>query len=55
VAAAAEGPVTASCPGSVLQLHPHVTVLLDPAAASALDRRDHYRDVHAAKPQWQGY
>ena len=40
VAAAVEGPVSASCPASVLQLHPHVTVLLDPAAASRLERLD---------------
>ena len=37
VAAMVEGPVSASCPGSVLQLHPHVTVLLDPAAAGAAE------------------
>jgi glucosamine-6-phosphate deaminase len=55
VAAAVEGPLSASCPGSVLQLHPHVTVLLDADAASALERTDHYREVHAAKPAWQGY
>ena len=55
VAAAVEGPLTASCPASVLQLHPHVSVLLDPEAASALARHQHYRDVHAAKPEWQGY
>jgi glucosamine-6-phosphate deaminase len=54
VAAAAEGPVSASCPASVLQLHPHVTVLLDPAAASRLDRLAYYREVYAAKPAWQG-
>ena len=35
IAAAVEGPLTASCPASVLQLHPHVTVLLDPEAAAA--------------------
>ena len=29
VAAAVEGPLSASCPASVLQLHPHATVLLD--------------------------
>ena len=55
VAAAVEGPLSTSCPGSVLQLHPHVTVLLDPAAAARLDRADHYREVHAGKPDWQGY
>jgi len=54
IAAAVEGPLTASCPGSVLQLHPHATVLLDPAAASLLERTDHYREVYAAKPDWQG-
>ena len=54
VAAAVEGPVSASCPGSVLQLHPHVTVLLDPAAAARLQRLEYYREVYAAKPAWQG-
>jgi len=54
VAAAVEGPVSASCPGSVLQLHPHVSVLLDPPAASRLDRLDYYREVYEAKPAWQG-
>jgi len=53
-AAAVEGPVSASCPASVLQLHPHVTVLLDQAAASRLDRLDYYTEVYAAKPTWQG-
>lgn len=54
VAAAVEGPVSASCPASVLQLHPHATVLLDPDAASRLTRLDHYREVYAGKPAWQG-
>jgi len=54
VAAAVEGPVSASCPASALQLHPHVTVLLDQAAASRLDRLPYYREVYAAKPAWQG-
>jgi glucosamine-6-phosphate deaminase len=54
LAAAAEGPVSASCPASVLQLHPHVTVLADPAAAARLDRLAYYREVYAAKPAWQG-
>lgn len=43
VAAAVEGPVTASCPASVLQLHPHVTIVLDDAAASRLQGADFYR------------
>lgn len=54
VAAAVEGPLTASCPASVLQLHPHVTVLLDEDAASGLERAACYREVFAAKPSWQG-
>lgn len=54
LAAAIEGPVSASCPASVLQLHPHATVLLDEAAASRLERTEHYRAVYAAKPEWQG-
>jgi len=54
VAAAVEGPVSASCPASVLQLHPHATVLLDPPAAAHLARLDYYREVYAAKPAWQG-
>jgi glucosamine-6-phosphate deaminase len=54
VAAAVEGPLSASCPASVLQLHAHVTVLLDPAAASRLARLDYYREVYAGKPGWQG-
>jgi glucosamine-6-phosphate deaminase len=53
VAAAVEGPLTASCPASVLQLHPRATVLLDPAAAAGLSRLDYYREVYAAKPDWQ--
>ena len=53
VAAAVEGPLTASCPASVLQLHAHATVLLDPPAAAHLSKADHYREVYAAKPSWQ--
>ncbi len=33
---ALEGPVTAMCPASVLQMHPHAHILLDEDAASAL-------------------
>jgi len=55
VAAAAEGPLTASCPGSVLQLHPHVTLVVDDAAGSRLARADHYRYVLAHKLAEQGW
>lgn len=54
VAAAVEGPLSASCPASVLQLHPHATVLVDPAAAARLERLGYYAEVYAAKPAWQG-
>ena len=53
LAAAVEGPLSASCPASVLQLHPHVTVLVDEPAAGRLERAEHYRAVHDAKPGWQ--
>ncbi len=54
VAKVIEGPVTAMVPGSALQLHPHVTVVVDEAAASALALSDYYRETWAAKPPWQG-
>jgi glucosamine-6-phosphate deaminase len=53
VAEMVEGPVTASLPASVLQLHRHVQVVLDEAAASKLAGIDYYRDVYAGKPEWQ--
>jgi glucosamine-6-phosphate deaminase len=53
--AAVEGPLTASCPGSVLQLHPHVTVVVDEAAGSRLARAEHYRYVLAHKLEEQGW
>lgn len=51
---AVEGPITAMCPASALQLHPHVTVVLDPGAASRLGLHDYYAQVWADKPAWQG-
>lgn len=54
VAAAVEGPVTASCPGSAIQLHPHVTVVVDEDAATRLRYAEYYRDTFAHKPSWQG-
>lgn len=49
-----EGAVSAMWPGSVLQHHPHVTVLLDDAAARRLQLADFYRETYRAKPDWQG-
>ncbi|HEX7188159.1 MAG TPA: glucosamine-6-phosphate deaminase [Actinomycetes bacterium] len=53
VAAMVEGPVSALCPASVLQLHPHATVLLDDAAAGELRLADYFRETFAGKPDWQ--
>jgi len=49
-----EGSVSALWPGTILQHHPHATVLLDPAAASRLQLADYYRETYASKPAWQG-
>jgi glucosamine-6-phosphate deaminase len=54
VQAMVEGPVSAFCPASVLQLHPHATVLLDDDAAGSLALGDYYRETYAHKPAWQG-
>lgn len=54
VAKAVEGPVSASMPASCIQLHRHVTVVVDEAAASSLERSDYYRWVYDNKPEWQG-
>lgn len=53
VAKAVEGPVSSSCPGSAIQLHPRVTVLVDEAAASRLTRIDYYRKAWTSRPDWQ--
>jgi glucosamine-6-phosphate deaminase len=55
VAAAVEGPLTASCPGSVLQLHPHATVVVDEAAGAELERADYYRYTLEHKLPHQPY
>ena len=54
VRTAIEGPVSARCPASAMQLHPHATVVLDEAAASRLQLREYYAAVWADKPAWQG-
>lgn len=53
VAALAEGPLMANCPASILQWHPHATVICDEAAARELNNAEYYRAVLDAKPRWQ--
>ena len=50
-----EGPISALWPATALQLHPHVTVLVDGAAAARLQLGDYYRESYRGKPSWQGF
>lgn len=38
-----EGPLSAHCPASILQLHQHATVIIDEPAAALLENADYYR------------
>ena len=49
----AEGPVSAMWPATILQHHPHVTVLVDDAAAGRLQLASYYREAFSGKPAWQ--
>src|SRR6478735_9324784 len=49
-----EGPISALWPATIMQMHPHATVLVDDAAASRLQLGDYYRQTYASKPDWQG-
>jgi glucosamine-6-phosphate deaminase len=53
IAAAVEGPLTASSPGSAIQLHAHVTVVVDEAAASQLKNADYYRYAWNNRLPWE--
>ncbi|HVU07195.1 MAG TPA: glucosamine-6-phosphate deaminase [Verrucomicrobiae bacterium] len=53
IAGAVEGPITATNPASVLQMHPVTKVFLDEPAASKLKRSDYYRWAFESKPTWQ--
>ncbi len=55
VATAVEGPVSAFCPASILQLHPRATVVIDEAAAAGLQLADYYREAWDNKPDWQRF
>jgi glucosamine-6-phosphate deaminase len=53
IAQVVEGPVTAMYPGSVLQFHPHATIVVDEDAAAELTLADYYRQTYANLPDWQ--
>lgn len=48
-----EGGVSAFCPASALQMHPHATIIVDEAAASRLRHKDYYKYAFEHKPAWQ--
>lgn len=50
-----EGPISALWPATILQMHPHVTVIIDAGAASRIQLGDYFRDTYANKPAWQGF
>jgi glucosamine-6-phosphate deaminase len=53
VVGAVEGPITASNPASILQMHPTAKIYLDEKSASKLARSDYCRWVFDNKPDWQ--
>lgn len=53
LAGAVEGPLTSSLPGSLIQLHPNVTVIVDEAAASRLQHADYYRYAWDNRLAWE--
>jgi glucosamine-6-phosphate deaminase len=54
VAECVEGPVAARWPASILQMHPHATVVVDEDAATQLRFTRYYTDTFDGKPDWQG-
>ncbi len=55
VKAMIEGPVSAMCPASALQMHPRTTVIVDRAAAARLDHPEHYEWIERNKLDWQQF
>jgi glucosamine-6-phosphate deaminase len=49
IAAALEGPLSASLPASSLQMHPCVTIVIDDSAASGLKRAEYYRQSESER------
>lgn len=50
-----EGPITASVPASVLQLHPNVKLLVDEESSRLLTQRDYYKFVYENKERVKDY
>jgi len=50
-----EGPISAMCPGSALQMHNKAIIILDELAAANLSKIDYYKWVYNNKPKWQQY
>jgi glucosamine-6-phosphate deaminase len=55
IAKCIEGPVTASVPASILQLHPDVKMIIDEEAASSLSQKDYYKWVYSNKNRVNDY
>lgn len=55
LARATEGPITASVSATALQLHPNCKVIVDEAAATALEGTEYYRFLYAHEPEWATY
>lgn len=53
LALAVEGPLSAHMPASAIQLHPHVSVIVDEAAAAELQNSAYYRHAWSQRPDWQ--
>lgn len=51
VKATVEGPISASCPASILQMHQDAVVLIDQDAASKLENNEFYRFVEKQNQQ----
>ncbi len=49
IAKSVEGPITASVPASILQLHPQAKIIIDLEAASLLKRKNYYQWVYENK------
>lgn len=50
ISSAIEGPVSASCTASALQLHPDSLIIIDDAAAGKLKMKEYYKWIQEKKP-----